>query len=99
MPWTDGAFQALPWHDGEIVYAEGFGVRELGKDDPVTPDTLFGIGSMTKSINAMMVASLVDDGFLEMMASLNGIHSPRRSGPNFNWPTPTLHRLLPCATC
>ena len=51
--------------DGEVVYAEGFGVREIGKDDPVTPDTLFGIGSMTKSINAMMLASLVDDGFLE----------------------------------
>ncbi|MBC8279871.1 MAG: beta-lactamase family protein, partial [Chloroflexi bacterium] len=51
--------------DGEVVYAEGFGVREIGKDDPVTPDTLFGIGSMTKSINTMMLASLVDDGFFE----------------------------------
>ena len=51
--------------DGEVVYAEGFGVRELGKEDPVTADTLFGIGSMTKSINAMMLASLVDDGFFE----------------------------------
>ena len=51
--------------DGEVVYAEGFGVRERGKDDPVTPDTLFGIGSMTKSINAMMLASLVDKGFFE----------------------------------
>ena len=51
--------------DGEIVYAEGFGVRELGKDDPVTPDTLFGIGSMTKSINAMKVATLVDEGLLD----------------------------------
>ena len=40
-------------------------MRELGKDDPVTPNTLFGIGSMTKSINAMMVAALVDEGFLE----------------------------------
>ena len=51
--------------NGEIVYAEGFGVRELGQDEPVTPDTLFGIGSLTKSMNAMLVATLVDEGFLE----------------------------------
>jgi CubicO group peptidase (beta-lactamase class C family) len=51
--------------DGQIVYAEGFGVRELGKDDPVTPDTVFVMGSMTKSVSDMMVASLVDEGFLE----------------------------------
>ena len=30
---------------GEIVYAEGFGVKELGRDDPVTADTVFTIGS------------------------------------------------------
>lgn len=48
--------------DGEIVYAEGFGVRELGKDDPVTPDTVFIMGSMTKSVTDLMLASLVDDG-------------------------------------
>ena len=48
--------------DGEIVYAKGFGVRELGKDDPVTPDSVFVMGSMTKSVTDLMLASLVDDG-------------------------------------
>ena len=50
---------------GEIVYAEGFGVRELGTDDPITPDTVWVMGSMTKGVTNMLVASLVDEGFLD----------------------------------
>jgi len=50
---------------GEIVYAEGFGVKEIGSDDPVTADTVFTIGSLTKAMTSMMAASLVDDGIIE----------------------------------
>jgi CubicO group peptidase (beta-lactamase class C family) len=50
--------------DGEIVYAQGFGVRELGRDDP-TPDRVFVMGSMSKSMTDLMVASLVDDGTID----------------------------------
>ncbi len=25
--------------DGKVVYLKGFGVREMGKPDPITPDT------------------------------------------------------------
>ena len=45
-----------------VVYLKGFGVRELGKPDPVTPNTLFAIGSNTKSFTAAAVGMLVDDG-------------------------------------
>ena len=51
--------------DGEIVYAKGFGVRELGGNDPVTPETLMMIGSTTKSMTTMMMATLVDDGLMD----------------------------------
>lgn len=49
---------------GEIVYAQGFGVRERGGADPVTPDTLMMIGSVTKSMTSLLAATLVDDGWL-----------------------------------
>ncbi len=49
---------------GEIVYAKGFGVKEIGSNDPVTADTVFTIGSLTKAMTSMMVASLVDDGLI-----------------------------------
>jgi CubicO group peptidase (beta-lactamase class C family) len=49
---------------GDIVYAQGFGVRERGGTDPVTPDTLMMIGSVTKSMTSLMAATLIDDGWL-----------------------------------
>lgn len=49
---------------GQIVYEKGAGVRALGSKDPVTPDTLFLMGSVTKSMTTMMQATLVDAGVL-----------------------------------
>jgi CubicO group peptidase (beta-lactamase class C family) len=49
---------------GEVVYAQGFGVKALGGTDPVTADTLMLIGSVTKSMTATMAATVVDDGWL-----------------------------------
>src|SRR6201992_2944975 len=50
--------------DGRVVLAKGYGVRELGKPDPVDAETLFAIGSNTKEFTAASVAILVDAGKL-----------------------------------
>lgn len=50
--------------DGRVVYEEGFGVRELGGGEPVTPRTRMMIGSTTKSMTTLMMATLVDDGLI-----------------------------------
>jgi CubicO group peptidase (beta-lactamase class C family) len=44
-----------------VVHARGFGLREMGKKDPVTPDTIFSIGSLTKAFTATTLAILVDE--------------------------------------
>ena len=49
-------------YDDEIVYAEGFGVQEIGEDAPIGPDTVFQLASMSKPIGATAVAGLVGDG-------------------------------------
>src|SRR3990170_3662960 len=41
--------------DGEIVLIKSFGVRERTTNDPVTPDTVFRIASMTKSFTALAI--------------------------------------------
>ncbi len=46
--------------NGRIVLEKGLGVRALGKNEPVTPTTLFMIGSMTKPLTSLMMARLVD---------------------------------------
>jgi CubicO group peptidase (beta-lactamase class C family) len=47
--------------DGE-VHLRGFGVSERGGDEPITPDTPFVIGSLSKSMTALAVLQLVEDG-------------------------------------
>lgn len=46
--------------DDQVVFAKGYGVRELGKADPVDEHTIFGIASNTKAFTAAAVATLVD---------------------------------------
>lgn len=51
--------------DGELVFADGFGVSSLATDEPVDVErTLFRIGSITKVFTALGVAQLVDRGKL-----------------------------------
>lgn len=45
---------------GKVVFAGGFGVRELGKKAPVDGDTKFMIASNTKGLATLMLAKLVD---------------------------------------
>jgi CubicO group peptidase (beta-lactamase class C family) len=46
--------------DGCIVYAEGLGVRNLNRPEPVTPRTRFMIGSVTKALTSFLMTRLVD---------------------------------------
>jgi CubicO group peptidase (beta-lactamase class C family) len=49
---------------GEIVYAKGYGLRDIGANLPMTPETSYPIASATKAINATLLGILVDDGKL-----------------------------------
>ncbi|WP_411360827.1 serine hydrolase [Pseudidiomarina sp. YC-516-91] len=51
-------------HRGEVILAEGFGVRDIATNEPVTADTLFGIASNTKAFTAAAIATLVEQGKL-----------------------------------
>ena len=60
-----GAAVAVVDPEGE-VYAEGFGARNLERNEPATPDTLFGIGSCTKSFTALAVVQLAEEVALSL---------------------------------
>jgi len=47
--------------DGKVVFADGFGVRELGKPERPDADTAFMIASNTKALTTLMLAKLVDE--------------------------------------
>ena len=45
---------------GEVVFAKGYGLADVEKNIPNTPDTKFMIGSITKQFTAMLVTQLGD---------------------------------------
>ena len=47
---------------GKTVWAGGLGVKELGKPDPIGPNTLFLAASNTKALTTLLIAELVDEG-------------------------------------
>jgi CubicO group peptidase (beta-lactamase class C family) len=50
--------------NGKVVFAGGYGVRELGKPETIDGDTLFIIASNTKAMTTLLLAKLVDEGKL-----------------------------------
>ncbi|QTH20196.1 serine hydrolase [Rhizorhabdus wittichii] len=51
--------------DGKVVLLKGYGVRQVGRPETVGPDTIFGIGSITKTFTALDLALLADRGKLD----------------------------------
>lgn len=65
--------------DSETVYSEGFGFRDTERNLPATPDTLYGIGSITKSFVAIGVMQLVEKGDFKLDDPV-GDHLPFKVG-------------------
>lgn len=53
-------------HQGRIVLAKGYGVRSLETGEPVTPDTLFAVGSVTKQLTCAAALLLAQEGKLSL---------------------------------
>ena len=62
--WEGAGLAIAVVKDDSVVFAKGYGVREMGKADPVTPRTLFAIGSNTKLFTAVVAGIAVDEGKL-----------------------------------
>jgi CubicO group peptidase (beta-lactamase class C family) len=58
---------------GRLVYARGFGYRDVENRLPVTPDTLFPLGSCSKAFTATAIAMLVDEGRLALDAPVRTV--------------------------
>jgi CubicO group peptidase (beta-lactamase class C family) len=52
--------------DGQEVYARGFGHRDPASRAPMTPDTVFGVGSISKTFTALAATRLAARGLLDL---------------------------------
>jgi len=77
----------------EVVYARGFGVKNLETGDPVTPETIFGVASVSKSFTCLAIMQLAEAGKLSP-------HDPvKKYIPDFDLPggsgeRVTIHHLM-----
>lgn len=59
--------------DGKVIFMKGFGVREVGRPEPVDTHTVFQIGSASKAITSVLVALLNRDQILSLDHPINTI--------------------------
>ncbi|KPJ61595.1 MAG: hypothetical protein AMJ46_00365 [Latescibacteria bacterium DG_63] len=52
--------------DGATIYSEGFGARDSRRNLPATSQTLYGIGSITKSFVAIGIMQLMEAGKIRL---------------------------------
>ncbi len=76
--------------DAKVVYAKGFGFADLQNNVPVTPKTVFRLGSVTKQFTATIVMQLVQEGKLSLDSTLGSLlpDSPKA------WSAVTVRQLL-----
>ena len=51
--------------DGKVIFAQGFGLRDVKQGLKVTPQTIFAIGSSSKAFTATAIGILVDEGKID----------------------------------
>ncbi|HWO08781.1 MAG TPA: serine hydrolase domain-containing protein [Polyangiaceae bacterium] len=69
------------WRDGAVVYCEGFGSKDEA-GTPVTPDTVFQIGSDTKKIAALALLQQVEAHAIELDSSVASVIPDLRLASN-----------------
>ncbi|MBC2594773.1 serine hydrolase [Ruficoccus amylovorans] len=52
-------------HNDELIYARGFGIKQVGSADPIDEETVFQIASVSKSVGATAIATAVSAGELK----------------------------------
>ena len=82
-------------HNGVIDWAQGFGVQQTG-GKPVTADTLFQAGSISKPVAAMAALHLVGEGKLSLDSDVNTVLTAWKvpASPAAPGATVTLRELL-----
>ncbi len=80
--------------DGELFYQQGYGVKKRGLDDPVTPQTVFRIGSVTKMMTAAAVMQQVDAGRVSLDDPVTRLIPDFEIAPPWRSDQITIHHLL-----
>lgn len=68
---TTSGVSVLVSQDGKIIYEKGFGYADVGNKVPVSPDSKFRIGSITKQFIATCILKLQEQGKMSVQDKLS----------------------------
>lgn len=68
-------------HDGKIVHEQGLGYADREKKIPTSPQTLYPIASVTKTLTCMAIMKLVDRGLVDLDQPINKYLAPEAPVP------------------
>jgi CubicO group peptidase (beta-lactamase class C family) len=57
--------------DYKVAWAKGYGVKDVGTKEPITTETLFQAGSISKSVNATIAMKKVEQGKIALDDNIN----------------------------
>ena len=80
----------LVMKDGKQVAAKGYGLADIESKAPITPETRFRIGSVTKQFTAALILLLQEEGKLSVQDPVCKYFNPCPEA----WQPVTLHHLL-----
>lgn len=63
--WHAAGFAVAVVEKNKVIYQKGFGYKDVESKSPVTPNTLFAIGSCTKAFTASLLGLLRQEGKLD----------------------------------
>jgi CubicO group peptidase (beta-lactamase class C family) len=79
--------------DGELIWSKGYGFADVQQQTPVTPDTVFHVGSISKTVVATAVMQRWEEGEFELDDDVNDYLPFDVRSPNFP-ATPITFRML-----
>ena len=81
--------------DFKVDWAKGYGIADKSKNAPVTTETMFSAGSISKFVTAVAAFSLVQNGKLDLNAPVNNYLTSWKIAENdFTRKTPITLRML-----
>lgn len=81
--------------NGEVVWMKGYGVADTTSTKPITPETLFNVGSISKTATGWGLMRLVDGGKINLDAPVDSYLKRWRLPPSsFDNDQVTIRRLL-----
>lgn len=80
--------------DGQLFYQQGYGLKKRGEADPVTPQTVFRIGSVTKMMTAAAVMQQVEAGRIDLGDPVTRLIPDFSIAPPWRGEQITVHHVL-----